>query len=171
MNARRLCVDKKINGEERLKMTDTLNMEGSSMKSEGLILNVICVVFALIFIALVVWTFISAGSLLSFLTIDNLFITTVFLLLALVFLVTPLMTLLESGKLPIPFLHSKASDSASSTSPAAVKMTMPAVGVPGTIRSAASRPGLPPARKTPRTIPPDVERMVAQMREPEEKTL
>ena len=141
------------------------------MKSEGLILNVICVVFALIFIALVVWTFISAGSLLSFLTIDNLFITTVFLLLALVFLVTPLMTLFESGKLPIPFLRAKAGDSASSASPAAVKMTMPAVGAPGTIRSAASRPGLPPARKTPRAIPPDVEKLVAQMREPDEKSL
>jgi hypothetical protein len=153
-------------------MTDTLNLEGSAMKSEGLILNVICVVFALLFIAVVVWTFISAGSLLNFLTIDNLFITTVFLLLALVFLVTPLMTLFESGKLPVPFLRAKANASASSsTSPAALKMTMPSVGAPGTIRSAASRPGLPPPRKTPRTIPPDVEKMVAQMREPEEKTL
>lgn len=151
-------------------MTDTLKMEGSSMKSEGLILNVICVVFALLFIAVVVWTFISAGSLLSFLTIDNLFITTVFLLLALVFLITPLMTLFESGKLPIPFLRSMTKSSASPTSPAAAKLTMPAVGAPGTIRSAASRPGLPPPRKTPRTIPPDVEKMVAQMRAPEEKT-
>ncbi len=135
------------------------------MKSEGLILNVICVVFALVFIALVVWTFISAGSLLSFLTIDNLFITTVFLLLALVFLVTPLMTLIESGKVPLPFLRAKAQDSAA---PAALAPTK--IAPPGTIRSASTRAGLPPARKTPRLMPPDVEKMVAQMREPEEKS-
>jgi Na+/serine symporter len=154
-------------------MAETLKMEGGLMKNESLILNLICVVLALIFVALVAWTFISAGSVGSFLTIDNLFITTVFLLLALVFLVNPLMTLFESGKLPIPFLHRTAKDSAGAASlpPAssAGRIAAPATTAPGAIKSASERSALPPARKTPRTVPPDVEKMLAQMKEPEEK--
>ncbi len=70
------------------------------MKSEARLLNLICIVAAIVFVALAVLNALFSG---SFLTTDNLFITMVCLLMALVFAVNPLLYLKDEGKLPIPF--------------------------------------------------------------------
>ena len=73
----------------------------SGTKKEATVLNVICAVAALGFVAFAVFNAVSSG---DFLTTDNLFLTAVCLLFALVFAVSPLFYLIESGKLPIPFM-------------------------------------------------------------------
>ena len=65
-----------------------------------LILNIICVLIALGFLALAASNFTLAG---SFLTIDSLFLTSVSLLLAGLFLINPVFTLKERGMLKNPF--------------------------------------------------------------------
>lgn len=75
-------------------------VDQSGMKKEATVLNVICAVAALGFVAFAVFNAVSSG---DFLTTDNLFLTAVCLLFALVFAVSPLFYLIESGKLPIPF--------------------------------------------------------------------
>lgn len=72
----------------------------SGMKREVTVLNVICAVAALGFVAFAAFNAISSG---DFFTTDNLFLTAVCLLFALVFAVSPLFYLIETGKLPMPF--------------------------------------------------------------------
>src|SRR6185436_14133429 len=69
------------------------------MSKELKILNFLCLLVALAFLALAVWSALSSG---DFLTIDNLFIIAVSLLMALVFAVNPLLYLKSEGKLPLP---------------------------------------------------------------------
>lgn len=69
------------------------------MKKEHKILNIICVAAVVILIGFAGFNAITAG---SFLSTDNLFLTTVCLMLALMFAVNPLMTLYAAGKLPWP---------------------------------------------------------------------
>ena len=115
------------------------------MKSEAKLLNILCIVAALVFVALAV---LNALLSVSFLTTDNLFVTMVCLLMALMFAVNPLLYLKDEGRLPIPFQNRKA------------------------IKAAAVEPGaraLPPA--TPlldakgRAVPPDVRSMMARMKQ------
>lgn len=63
-------------------------------KKEDVILNVVCFAMALVFLALAIANFIWAG---DFLTIDSLFMASVFLLLAIVFLISPLLWLHANG--------------------------------------------------------------------------
>src|SRR6267142_6727184 len=79
--------------------------ETGFMKREATLLNLTCIIAALGFVALAV-----ANALLSrsFLTTDNLFVTMVCMLMALVFAVNPLLYLKDEGKLPIPFQKRKA---------------------------------------------------------------
>jgi cytochrome c oxidase subunit IV len=65
-------------------------------KKEDVILNIICLVMGLVFLALAGLNFNWAG---DFLTIDSLFMAAVFLLLAAVFLVSPLLWLHSHGYL------------------------------------------------------------------------
>lgn len=78
------------------------------MKKEATVLNVICAVAALGFVVFAAFNAISSG---DFFTIDNLFLTAVCLLFALVFAVSPLVWLVESGKLPIPFMKKAPAES------------------------------------------------------------
>jgi hypothetical protein len=114
------------------------------MKSEAKILNLVCIIAALVFLALAVFNALSSP---SFLTTDNLFVTMVCLLMALLFAVNPLLYLKDEGKLPIPFLKQKA--------------LAPAAG--------GSAQALPPARPLldakGRAMPPDVKSMVANMKQ------
>ncbi len=73
--------------------------ETGFMKREATLLNLICIIVALGFVALAV-----ANALLSasFLTTDNLFVTMVCMLMALMFAVNPLLYLRDEGRLPIP---------------------------------------------------------------------
>lgn len=63
-------------------------------KREDVILNVICLAMALVFLGLAAANFNWAG---DFLTIDSLFMAAVFLMLALVFLISPLLWLHTNG--------------------------------------------------------------------------
>lgn len=73
----------------------------SGMKKEATILNLICTVGALAFLAFAAINAVWSG---DFLTTDNLFMTLICLLFALVLAVGPLMYLKDAGKLPIPFM-------------------------------------------------------------------
>ena len=69
------------------------------MRKELGLLNIICILVAIGFLGMAVVSVIASG---DFLTIDNLFIVTVSLLMALVFAVNPLLYLKSEGKLPLP---------------------------------------------------------------------
>jgi hypothetical protein len=69
------------------------------MRKELGLLNIICIVVALGFLGMAVVSVISSG---DFLTTDNLFIITVSLLMALMFVINPLLYLKSEGRLPIP---------------------------------------------------------------------
>lgn len=81
----------------------------SGMKKEATVLNVICAVAALGFVVFAAFNAISSG---DFFTTDNLFLTAVCLLFALVFAVSPLVWLMEQGKLPLPFRKKALAESA-----------------------------------------------------------
>jgi cytochrome c oxidase subunit 4 len=83
---------------------------GPSMKKEANILNIICGVGALGFLAFAAFNAISTD---DFLSTDNLFLTLVCLLFALVFAASPLLSLIESGKLPLPFKKKALPEAAS----------------------------------------------------------
>ncbi len=109
------------------------------MKSEARLLNLICIVAAILFVALAVLNAILSG---SFLTTDNLFVTMVCLLMALVFAVNPLLYLKDEGKLPIPFRKK-----------AALNMLQPAGGAPPLLDAKG------------RAVPADVRSMIANMKQ------
>lgn len=108
------------------------------MRKELGILNFICLLVALGFLALAIISVISSG---DFLTIDNLFIITVSLVMALMFIVSPLLYLKSEGKLPLPFVKRTPSLSASGDGPEPLS-------------SAARTPPLLDAKG--RAVPPDV---------------
>src|SRR6476469_6171774 len=86
------------------------------MRKELGLLNLICILIALGFLALAVMSAIISG---DFLTIDNLFFITVSLVMALMFGLPVLFEMYSRGKLPIPFVK-RAASPASSSSTAAV---------------------------------------------------
>lgn len=71
------------------------------MKKEATVLNVICTVGAIAFLAFAAFNAITSG---DFFTTDNLFLTVICLLFALVLAVGPLLYLKDAGKLPLPFM-------------------------------------------------------------------
>lgn len=115
------------------------------MRKELGLLNFICLLVALGFLALAIISVISSG---DFLTTDNLFIITVSLVMALMFVVSPLLYLKSEGKLPLPFV--KRSPSLSS-----------AAGGPEPLRAAARTPPLLDAKG--RAVPPDVKAIMNRM--------
>lgn len=115
------------------------------MKREATILNLLCIVVALAFIALAV---VNALFSVSFLTTDNLFVTLVCLLMALMFAANPLLYLKDEGRLPIPFQKRKA-------------LTAPASATAGR----ALPPSEPLLDARGRAVPPDVKSMVANMKQ------
>jgi hypothetical protein len=115
------------------------------MKREAALLNLICIIVALVFVALAVLNALLSA---SFLTTDNLFVTMVCMLMALLFAVNPLLYLKDEGRLPIPFQKRKA------LKPVAV---------------AAGGRALPPSEPLldakGRAVPPDVKSMMANMKQ------
>ena len=120
------------------------------MKGEGLLLNGVCLVMALLFLGLAGLNFFSAG---NFISTDSLFFTSVCGLMALLFLLVPLANMRAAKK---------AAQSPESGSAAAL---------PGRASAAALRPGtgvtaaqmMKDAKGRP--MPPDVARMVEQMKD------
>ncbi len=113
------------------------------MKRELGLLNLICLLVALGFLVMAIISVINSG---DFLTIDNLFIITVSLVMALLFAINPLLYLKSEGRLPLPF----------------VKRTEVAgrAGEWGTVR-AATAPPLLDAKG--RAVPPDVKAIVSRL--------
>jgi hypothetical protein len=114
------------------------------MKREAKVLNIVCIIAALGFVALAVLNALTSP---SFLTTDNLFVTMVCMLLALMFAVNPLLYLKDEGRLPIPFQKRDA------------------------LKEQAAERGVLPQSAPPlldakgRAVPPDVRSMVANMKQ------
>ena len=109
------------------------------MKNEVGLLNLICIIAAIAFVGVAVLNAILSG---DFLTTDNLFVTLVCMVMALMFAINPLLYLKAEGRLPVPFTK-KAS--------------------PQPPKLAGTAPALLDAKG--RAVPPDVSAMVAHMRQ------
>ncbi|HAF25090.1 MAG TPA: hypothetical protein DCK93_19660 [Blastocatellia bacterium] len=109
------------------------------MKSEAKLLNLICIIAALIFIALAVLNALFSA---QFFTTDNLFVTAVCLVMALMFAANPLLYMKNEGRLPIPFRKKAVLD------------RPPVIGG-----------GAPLLDSKGRAVPPDVKSMVANMQQ------
>jgi hypothetical protein len=124
------------------------------MKEQRL-LGLVCIVGALLLLAFVAYNFVSAGSIIS---TDGLFFTVVPTMIALTFLAVPgqeiLMRKLEQRKI--------AKGELTAPSGSTARIPARAGGAPAAFRSA---PALKDARG--RAMPPDVNRMVAEMNKPE----
>ena len=109
------------------------------MKRELGLLNAICIIVALLFIGFAVLNalFLSA----EFLTTDNLFVTMVCMVMALMFIANPLLYLKSEGRLPMPFVKRLRKTEAAQV--------------------AGVSPPLLDARG--RAVPPDVRAMLARM--------
>jgi hypothetical protein len=122
------------------------------MSKELGLLNFICLLAALGFLALAILSVLSSGDIL---TIDNLFIISFSMLMALLFAINPLLYLKSEGKLPLPGMKREPSQQA----------------MWGAQRGAtvlpASTPPLLDARG--RAVPPDVKAMMNRMKQPEAK--
>lgn len=114
------------------------------MRKELGLLNIICIIVALGFLVMAVVSVIASG---DFLTIDNLFIITVSLVMALMFAVNPLLYLKSEGRLPVPFMKKSIAAPASG-------------GEWGQIRSQQAPPLLDAKG---RAVPPDVRAIVSRM--------
>ena len=112
------------------------------MSKELKILNLACIVIALAFLVLAVWSALASG---DFFTIDNMFIIAVSLVMALLFAINPLLYLKSQGRLPIPFMKRS--------------IEAPAAGDWGAIGS--QTPPLLDAKG--RAVPPDVRAIVARL--------
>lgn len=115
-----------------------------AMSKETRLLNLICIIGSLAFLAMIVFVIVTTNELLS---TDNLFIITVCLVLALAFAVNPLLYLQSENKLPIPFLK-KSVDGAQDWG---------ATRLPGQ-KVTAKTPPLLDAKG--RAVPPDVRAIV-----------
>lgn len=116
------------------------------MRRELGLLNIICIFVAFGFLVLAGISVISSG---DFLTIDNLFIITVSLVMALMFIISPLLYLKSQGRLPIPGMKKAVAVPAGSADWGQIKS------------HAAQTPPLLDAKG--RAVPPDVRAIVAQM--------
>lgn len=115
------------------------------MKKELGLLNFICLLVALGFLALAVISVLASG---DFLTIDNLFIITVSMVMALMFVISPLLYLKSEGRLPLPGMKKSLA-------------AAPSNSEWGQIRSQATTPPLLDAKG--RAVPPDVKAIVNRM--------
>jgi hypothetical protein len=138
------------------------------MSKELRLLNFLCILAALGFLAIAVISVISSG---DFFTTDNLFIITVCLVMALLFAINPLLYMRSEGKLPLPFI---GQSSARSSAPA-VSGGNHSAAVSGAVAGARTdwgqlRSTAPPLLDAKgRAVPPDVKAMVSRMNQAEAK--
>jgi hypothetical protein len=114
------------------------------MKNEIKLLNLICLLAAVGFLVLALLNALSSG---SFISTDNLFITMVCLVMAVMFAASPLLYLKSEGKLPIPFQKRLKGDDWGTQSSVGTQTAPPLLDSKG------------------RAVPPDVRSMVARMKE------
>jgi hypothetical protein len=115
------------------------------MSKELRLLNLLCIVAAIAFFAFAIINLLTSGALIS---TDNLFITMVCLVMALIFAVNPLLYMKSEGKLPGPFL--KASPAATAQLPGS--KTPPLLDAKG------------------RAVPPDVRAIMSKLGTPTKET-
>ena len=115
------------------------------MSKELKILNFLCLLVALGFLLLAIWSALGSG---DFFTTDNLFIIAVSLVMALLFAINPLLYLKSQGQLPIPFMKRSIAAPAGSA------------GEWGAIRATAPPPLLDAKG---RAVPPDVRAIVSRL--------
>jgi hypothetical protein len=139
-------------------MTDAIQGKGSLMKSENLLLNVVCIVMALGFLGLAGLSYLSSG---NFISTDNLFFSSVSGMMALIFLLIPLFSLMEARKAKKATGGELAS--ASTTGRGAIAGTNRTAT--GALRAPVRFADAVDARGRP--IPPDVARMVSFMKDSE----
>jgi|ERR1044071_167070 hypothetical protein len=136
-------------------MTDTIEKEGSLMKSESLLLNVVCIVMALGFLGLAGLSYLSSG---NFISTDNLFFSSVAGMMALIFLLVPVTSYISDRKAK----KAPAGDAATAAGQGAIagakRTTVGALQrAPVRFADAVDAKGRP--------IPPDVARMVETMKD------
>lgn len=137
-------------------MAEAVEREESVMKREGMLLNVVCLVMALLFIGLAGLNYFLAGNLIS---ADSLFFTSFCGMMALLFLLVPFSSFMAARK------EKKA---------AAGELSSGSASARGGALAGGSRPLIAPVRYADavdargRRIPPDVARMVEVMSEREE---
>ncbi|HKZ02047.1 MAG TPA: hypothetical protein VJ180_07400 [Pyrinomonadaceae bacterium] len=117
------------------------------MKRELGVLNLVCVIAAILFVGFAALNALTSP---EFFTIDNLFITMVCLVMALMFAVNPLLYLNSEGRLPIPFARRLSQ-------PAQSQVGGPA---PAPLLDAKGRP-----------VPPDVRQLVARLGQTQAKDI
>jgi hypothetical protein len=133
------------------------------MKAETAVLNILCVVAA---IALIVFAVLKALSSGDFLSIDNLFFMTVFLVLALMFAINPLLYLKSQGKLPIPFMKGSASEVGPTKLGSARAAQLSSTDT-ATQSAATGGPALLDAKG--RAVPSDVRQIMDRMKQPRQE--
>ena|SRR5688572_20553835 len=122
------------------------------MSKELGLLNILCILAALGFLAVIIVSAILSG---DFFTIDNLFIITVCLVMALMFIVNPFLYLWSEGKLPLPFVK---------------RVSAPALAGGGRADWGQIKSSTPPLLDAKgRAVPPDVKAMVTRMNQAEVK--
>ena len=108
------------------------------MSKELRLLNLICVLATLGFLAMIVITAFTTEELLS---TDTLFIMTVSLVMALLFAVNPLLYLKSQGKLPIPFIKKPTSQAAEISSKTPPLLDAKGRAVPADVRQIVAKMG------------------------------
>lgn len=116
------------------------------MSKELGLLNILCIIAALAFLAMAVISAVLSG---DFFTTDNLFIIAFGLLMALLFAVNPLLYLRSEGRLPLPVFGKSIPASANEA--------------PGQLRAGTA----PLLDARGRAVPPDVKAIMARMNQSE----
>jgi hypothetical protein len=135
-------------------MTDTIEKEGSLMKSENLLLNVVCIVMALGFLGLAGLSYLSSG---NFISTDNLFFSSVAGMMALIFLLVPVTSFLADRKAKKAPANEVATASGRGAIAGAKRTSVGALRAPVRFADTVDAKGRP--------IPPDVARMVETMKD------
>jgi hypothetical protein len=138
------------------------------MKREGLVLNAVCVVLAVGFLLFAAYTFVSAGSVPAFLSVDSLFFFTFSLLMAALFLSVAVSGLMTLGIIRNPLNRGKAGAPAVAGRTAAAPALPRGTSAPPLRAGAAPTPsatmGEPVRDAKGRPVPPDVQRVLAEMK-------
>jgi hypothetical protein len=111
------------------------------MSNELKILNLLCLLVALAFLALAIWSALASG---DFFTIDNMFIIAVSLVMALMFAINPLLYLKSENRLPIPFVKRSIEAPAGGAPP---MLDAKGRAVPPDVRAIVARLGTQEAQK------------------------
>ena len=116
------------------------------MSKELGLLNILCIIAALAFLAMAVISAVLSG---DFFTTDNLFIIAFGLLMALLFVINPVLYLRSEGRLPLPVFGKSLPATAN--------------GAPGQLRAGTA----PLLDARGRAVPPDVKAIMARMNQSE----